>query len=112
MQPPVDGSTGVVYHTDNFGPDLALWSLQIISPRYTAVVEFVPQEGCDVQQGDKLVRSGPCANAPAEGDVLGAGTWGPGGVRLVAVEVSIDKQCFQVLRVNDVWPSPQAACID
>jgi hypothetical protein len=110
--PPVDGSTGVVHYTDKFGPDIALWSLHIISPRYTAIVEFVPQEGCDVQQGVELVRDGPCATAPAEGKVLGAGIWGPDGVRRVVVEVSIDQRCFDVLRANDVWPSTHAACTE
>jgi hypothetical protein len=112
VQPPADGSTGVVFHTDKFGPDVALWSWQIVSPRYYAIVEFVPQEGCEVVQGVELVRDGLCANAPAEGKVLGAGTWGPDGSRFVAVDVSIDKRCFDVLRVNDIWPSAHAACIE
>jgi hypothetical protein len=46
-QPPDDGSTGVVYDIHKEGPDVVLWSWQIISPRYTAVVGFIAPEGCD-----------------------------------------------------------------
>jgi hypothetical protein len=110
-QPPDDGSTGVVYDTHKEGPDVALWSWQIVSPRYTAVVGFVAPEGCDVQLGDKFVRSGPCASAPAEGEVRTGGvTKMPNGLGFVVLSVSIDKQCFEVLRVNDIWPSTHAAC--
>jgi hypothetical protein len=110
-QPPDDGSTGVVYDIHKEGPDVALWSWQIISPRYTAVVGFIAPEGCDVHQGEKLVRSGPCADVPAEGDVRTGSARIPNGLRFLVVTVSIDKRCFELLRVNDVWPSAHAACI-
>jgi hypothetical protein len=108
------GSTGVVYITHKTGPDLALWSLQIISPRYRAAVAFVPPAACDLLDSAWGVRvpNDACANAPASGERTGGGTRRSDGVRFVIVSVSIDKQCFNVLRVNDVWPSTHAACSD
>jgi hypothetical protein len=113
-EPPVDGSTGVVYIVDKTGPDWTLWSLQILSPRYRAAVAFVPPAGCNAPSAGvgRLLPEDACAGVPARGEITGGGTRRADGVKYVIVTVSIDQRCFEVLRVNDIWPSAHAACIE
>lgn len=111
LDPPPDGSHGLVYGTHKAESGLGLFGWQIISPRYVAQVGFVPPPGCEAPTTGELVPDGPCARVPAWGEVSGGGTTADGH-DLVIVSVTVSERCHEVLRAGDRWPSADPACAD
>jgi len=108
-EPPADGSSSLVYGRYRTNSGLRLLGVQLRAPSYAASVGFVPPADCDPPDGVVLEDEGRCTGVAATGVVTGHGTT-RSGHRLVIVQAGISKDCYEVLREGDPWPSTHAAC--
>jgi len=108
VEPPADGSYGVVLDSQAMETPWNFFGLKIGSAKFDVFIAVVPPSGC-VPSSEGLEASGACEGVAASGPIWGEGTTSS-GVEFVIVRVRVREACFAALERGDRWPSSEPAC--